>query len=521
MDQGWGGTGDSGVMLYMLRGEEAAGGQQLIEDPVIGVTFDRRRSSSTSHKVTVDGINAAMAPQAGDRFRVFLQCPSYPAWFAHCEEIRLLAECTFEEREEITESLPENWRARSDAAFFRMWAGMGDGEDSSSDAYLRLDLSHLSLSGQRQQLVFSSSSASNSPSGGPSSGDTRSLDSRLQALLAQVGIGKGGDKVPAATVEGAGRLLGKLEADTPAAGAPPSPEARSARYQPMRQLVLRTLAALGSGKACLAAVVLQHYADCADDCIYRWEREIHNMHDLVTGDSTGTDAQHIEDVVLRLLHSRRRQLAEGLLHRTKGRLTNMDMHFESFFYASIHFGLTEQDDARRDPNRLNYLQLNLLQPGDLQQELMAAYTPALIRQVLRQEIFDSKQEGSQLLREKLMDWLRAHVPLGFRAGNPDEQRLEAWLFSYCHDDAFRVRDEALNYMLCNMHLLSADALFLPARARAAAALDEACDPRSHERVNVAAAGRQPDQQQQQQQAWWRPWVVPALVGGAALLRRFS
>ena len=95
--------------------------------------------------------------------------------------------------------------------------------------------------------------------------------------------------------------------------------------------------------------VLRQYAECVDDCIYRWEREIHNMHDMVTGEATCDDALDAEDAILRVLYNERRQMAEGVLHSTKGALQSAaDMHFESHFYASIHFGLAEQLTARQD-----------------------------------------------------------------------------------------------------------------------------------------------------------------------------
>ena len=64
------------------------------------------------------------------------------------------------------------------------------------------------------------------------------------------------------------------------------------------------------------------------------------------------------------------------------------------------------------------------------------------------------------------------MPVGFREG--EEGRAEAWLYEYCHKD-YCITDEALtpgrglecegnlrNYMLCCMHILSAEPLILQA-----------------------------------------------------------
>ncbi|CAE7229302.1 unnamed protein product, partial [Symbiodinium pilosum] len=73
-------------------------------------------------------------------------------------------------------------------------------------------------------------------------------------------------------------------------------------------------------------------------------------------------------------------------------------------------------------------------------------------------VLESKAAGSQALREKLVDWLKANMPPGFRPDAPEDKRRESWLFSYCHDEDGRVTEEALNYMLCRMHILSAESL---------------------------------------------------------------
>ena len=106
------------------------------------------------------------------------------------------------------------------------------------------------------------------------------------------------------------------------------------------------------------------------------------------------------------------------------------------------------------------------QPEQAQQELLAGYTLAVIRRIVRAAVLDSSAPGSQAIREKVVDWLRAHTPAGFRA---DGDRQEAWVYQHCHDEAYRMTDAALNFMLCGMHILSPLGLFGIAEAEDAPA----------------------------------------------------
>ncbi|CAE7218316.1 unnamed protein product [Symbiodinium natans] len=232
------------------------------------------------------------------------------------------------------------------------------------------------------------------------------------------------------------------------------------KYRELACLVHQTFDHVERDQPQVLEAILRQYAECVDDCIYRWAREIHNMHDMVTGEATSEDALHPEDAILRVLYNERRQMAESVLHSTKGTLQSAaDMHFESHFYASVHFGLAEQLTARQDPHRLTYVSLDSgVRADKLKGQLLAAYTPARICAVLRREVLESKALGTQALRESLVDWLKAQVPPGFRPGAPEAERRETWLYSYCHDEEGRMTDEALRYMLCRMHILSPDSL---------------------------------------------------------------
>lgn len=206
----------------------------------------------------------------------------------------------------------------------------------------------------------------------------------------------------------------------------------------------------------MCETVFKQYAEAEKECIFRWEREIANMHDLVTGAAIGSDALAAEDEVLRELVAARRQIAEAALHRVKGRIGNSDMHFESYFYASVHFGLPEQVEAMKDPHRLNYAEMVTVRPHEIQQEVHATYTPASIREILRKRVFESTAERTQAIREKLVDWLRAHMPVGYSSEEEGMTDQESWLFKRCYNENMKIQDEALNFLLIGMHVLRAD-----------------------------------------------------------------
>merc|ERR1711871_1076269 len=126
-------------------------------------------------------------------------------------------------------------------------------------------------------------------------------------------------------------------------------------------------------------------------------------HDLVCGEALGLDARPLEDIILDRLHRHRRRLAEAALHRAKGTAGNSDMHFDSYFYGSVHFGVIEQVDALLDPNRLNYAAMGGtgLDPARIQAELWQEYTPGKIREIVRHEIAEARGENAETVRAKL------------------------------------------------------------------------------------------------------------------------
>merc|ERR1711957_830607 len=94
--------------------------------------------------------------------------------------------------------------------------------------------------------------------------------------------------------------------------------------------------------------------------------------------------------------------------------------------------------------------------GDLQQELLAEYSPETIRSILRRRVFESSAERTQAMREKLVDWLRAHMPSGYVSEDESMSDQESWLFQRCYDESMKITDAALNFLLVGMHVLRGD-----------------------------------------------------------------
>ena len=143
MDQGWGNSGDSGVLLAIRRA-----GMTFSSEPVLRLVYDWQRQRSRAHKATVS-LGATMQLKAGDRIEVLLQCPNYPGWSAHCEKVNLtlhVETIAAPPPKPEPEPLPSGWREEGAvAAFTRLWRELQD------ERFLEIDLSHLSLVALQQQ----------------------------------------------------------------------------------------------------------------------------------------------------------------------------------------------------------------------------------------------------------------------------------------------------------------------------------------------------------------------------------
>lgn len=455
MDQGWGNSGDSGVHISARSPGDALGDERVI----VGVTYDRGVQQSRKHRADVRCVGAA-APMPGDCLELWLKCPQYGGWSADCSSATVTM--TFE-RDEVLDGLgcpaPSalaalggvNAASSAVAAYNLLWARL------QNDDLLKVDTSHLGISGLRRQKCLEDPKEQVLLG----EGSAEAVRPRIAAMLRRLAAKT---RVPGAMAKllKAEDLARRLEDNEPTGGAPQDPSVRRERYSQVLQSMRRTLDGLAASGGDewpppLCETVLAAYAAAEPECLYRWEREVQMCYDLVCGERTSVEAQHFEDIILRRLHSRRRRIAEAVLHRAKGSARNGDMHFDSYFYANINFGVLEQRDALLDPNRLNYERMGTgLDFSEIQAELMREYTPAKIRAIVREEIVDSRAEGSEAIRAKFLDWLRASVPDGFRSANLEAEaaaRQEAWLFERCHDEAYALTDAALNFMLCRMGVL--------------------------------------------------------------------
>eukprot|EP00121_Abeoforma_whisleri_P007820 Awhi_evm2s7151 len=215
----------------------------------------------------------------------------------------------------------------------------------------------------------------------------------------------------------------------------------------------------------LLAFINDRFNETAGFCKTRWDRDIVNMFSMVTGANIGLDALFPEDVILQTLYTERKQLAESILHEMKSKFDNNDVHFESYFYDSIRFGLPEEREAHKDGSRLNYTGLDR---SELKSKLNANYTLTKILEIVKSRIFNSTVNGSQLKREKLINWLRANRPEGYgcwfyssssrsssASSSSDNNALltESWIYDECFDEDYIIRDSALIFMLCKMRIL--------------------------------------------------------------------
>ena len=70
--------------------------REELDEPLLGVVYDRRRSSSHEHRVA-QALRGPLAPSAGERFKLLLRCPNYPGWSASCGRASLRVDCEQQE----------------------------------------------------------------------------------------------------------------------------------------------------------------------------------------------------------------------------------------------------------------------------------------------------------------------------------------------------------------------------------------------------------------------------------------
>ena len=189
------------------------------------------------------------------------------------------------------------------------------------------------------------------------------------------------------------------------------------------------------------------------------------MHDWLFDKQTCNQSLFAEDCVLKILHDCRAQLAERMLHSLKATLPVADdVHFENFFYSALRLGVQMQARSEADLSRMNYVQLQTFDAASARGLFFREYTPGRMRAELRAKIFEAS-DGAET-REKMYDWMRANVPVGFCDDLAADERQSKWLHEMCHDCNYRVTDAALSFMLCRMRVLVFDpAAMCPSASR--------------------------------------------------------
>ena len=149
MDQGWGNSGDSGLLLYCC-----ASGQSWEETlqgvPILKVTYDHPQHPS-HHLSVILRCDSGTAPHwhpGGRGLVAVLQCPQYGGWLAHVTAIKVQLHHMTITEEPGKGFLPADWADYSTAAFDHLWGCLEDG------ALLSIDPTHLSLQGQERQHVW-------------------------------------------------------------------------------------------------------------------------------------------------------------------------------------------------------------------------------------------------------------------------------------------------------------------------------------------------------------------------------
>jgi hypothetical protein len=353
----------------------------------------------------------------------------------------------------------ENWDAAAVSTFDRLWNILS----ADDDAHLSVDRSHMSLEGQRAQRVFEDYSAAFAP---PSDVDAAMVASagELSALLRQLvtAVKTRVDIASELTIEleqQVEQLFGKVVTTTDSK--------QRSRCCVLCDVLCRTMRAMinDEEKLTMAPPAMQQWAEANKHCLSRWESEIFSMHDWVCGQRVCVQSRHAEDIVLKILHDHRAQLAEGMLNSLKSILNVADeVHFENYFYSALRLGVQAQTRGEADPSRMNYMHMQTFDIDAARAAFARVYTPSHIRSVLRTAIFEASNCAET--REKVYDWLRGSIPVGFHDDLDSGERQAKWLHEMCHDSDYRITDAALSFMLCRMHVLAFDAsLLCPSASR--------------------------------------------------------
>jgi len=191
-------------------------------------------------------------------------------------------------------------------------------------------------------------------------------------------------------------------------------------------------------------------ADAAEHCVTAWEAAIHDSLRRTCPEinlkKSKNSGQDLEDYLLEELMHFRENIAEQTFEKAKAQAGETDVHFSSYFYDSIHFGLPGRyRPARKDPSRRNYAHLNLVSIDDIHRELWSQYGVKSIVAKVKELV-----SPGTYWYGKTVDFIKS-----IRFPCIAE---EQWLREWCSTEEYLFKYEAIVLMLAHMRIIDADVL---------------------------------------------------------------
>eukprot|EP00927_Polykrikos_kofoidii_P070860 TRINITY_DN67238_c0_g1_i1.p1 TRINITY_DN67238_c0_g1~~TRINITY_DN67238_c0_g1_i1.p1 ORF type:complete len:630 (-),score=95.24 TRINITY_DN67238_c0_g1_i1:32-1921(-) len=473
-DQGWGNTGSAGLHL---RFKYMHPDSTFDEFTVAKITYDHNRNRAGVHRLDF-AVRLGLKSTSPIVVEAIVQTPSWGGWSASATKVQLDVEVV--ETCMVVDSA-EAWsaaRITESEAIGLLWRRCGtsvlqgrEGDEVKDSSlglehgrlhlgwpgYLDVDMSHLSNSGlERQGIVGKAEVASLS--------DQKVQRGEVIArLVADLGCRS---ELSADQQRRITKMARVLEQAERVSNGPGEADDRRAACDELLAMISATLVELSRTRADMVEFVAATFAEAVQHCWTAWEESVHMAYHVVCPDASSPSnvmTLDVEDWLLGELHTLRRDLGYRALAKAKTAAGETDVHFKNFFFSTIHFGLPLlQRAAARDPSRLNYTALNLVNMDEIRAGIWRRYTP----QALVAHVRGLLAAGAYW-RGRVVDWLRVRCPRGLD--------LEQWLYEWCHDEDYNLRDEALVFMLASMRVLQGSTLSevrpasAPSRTRAPAA----------------------------------------------------
>jgi len=486
-DQGWGNTGSAGLHLRLKYMHPD---NTFDEFTVAKITYDHNRNRAGKHRLDFN-VGLGLKSKAPIELQAIVQTPPWGGWSATATKVQLDIEvaetCMVTDSEEAWHALRATERDAVSLLWRRCGTSVLQGQEGAEvkdtplglehqrlhlswPGHLEVDLSHLSNSGlERQGIVGKTAVVSLSEQ----NIERKDVVGRLVADLGHR------HELSTDQQQRIAKMAGILEKADKVSNGPGEVHDRRAACDELLAMISCILGEL-KNRSAMAEFVAASFAEAVQHCWTAWEESVHIAYHVVCPDAASPSnvmTLDVEDWLLGELLTMRRDLAYRALAEAKAIAGETDVHFKNFFFSSIHFGLPLlQHVAARDPSRLNYTMLNLVNMDDVRANLWSRYTPQVIVAHLRGLL-----DASAYWRGRVVDWLRAHCLPGLHT--------EQWVYEWCHDENYCLRDEALVYMLAYMRVFRGDILseIRPANAPRRTSVPVATPGRVH----VVAPARQP------------------------------